>query len=214
MHACALPVRRNQAAIPMAAGGSLCPGLPYIPTWLGSSMRACACACGHRAEGLRVQPQTSDAYTTVLQPALALRAYSQTNWALRGLVHSWAQEHGVPVPPELLAAQPPTLPPAEEGTAAAGPSTSAGGVQSHPITLEEALRAAEAEPSSTPQHIPESWTFFQGVAYGPLQPDLQSIMVLSGFFTEKHPVYFCNRTLSPCRLELMGGGLLPPPRRL
>lgn len=103
-------------------------------------------------------------------------AYSQTNWTLRSLVHSWAQEQGVPVPSALLAAapSPPRLLPADEGTAAAaaatGTSAPAGSVHSHPIVLGQDLGAADAELASTSEGgqqitVPESWTFFQGVAY-------------------------------------------------
>ena len=36
-----------------------------LHSYMVGVVHACAGVCGHRAEGLRVQPQTSDAYTTV-----------------------------------------------------------------------------------------------------------------------------------------------------
>ena len=84
----------------------------------------------------------------------------QTNWTLRSLVHSWAQEHGIPVPATLTSSQQDP----EEGEN--GPSSS---TQSHPIQMPQLASEEQQGTSGTGQAVtvPESWTFFQGIECRP-----------------------------------------------
>ena len=89
----------------------------------------------------------------------------QTNWTLRSLVHSWAQEHGIPVPASL-AIHSNTQPSPEEGDispSSSAPSSSC--VHSHPILMAQPSSDENGSASGTGQAVtvPESWTFFQGV---------------------------------------------------
>ncbi|GAX82716.1 hypothetical protein CEUSTIGMA_g10142.t1 [Chlamydomonas eustigma] len=83
-----------------------------------------------------------------------------TNWTLRSLVQSWAQEHGIPVPtspsvPEALRLE------ADKESPCGDTQLS---VHSHPIEMEstsgELVPVTQSESSAV--SVPESWTFFQG----------------------------------------------------